>query len=472
MLAKQASGSEKDRGSYGLEWRGAAGISGETPFWIHSNRHGDFDRYSANTTLNMFGSRRHELDFGLQLEAGGNLLFRGADDATVWFQEAYVQASYRGFYLRGGRKREDLGMVPRDLSMGTVDLSHNARPMPKIIAGTKEFMHVPGTSGVLHVDAALAHGWMRDSEFRRVQDPYLHQKHLYIRFFSEYAPVVILGGIKHFTQWGGESPRHGPLPSDFAAYWDVFFSRTPNSVEILSGGRLNNAFQNHVGSYDFALMFNHDRYRLKLSRQFILEDTPNARFGTPFDGMWGATLELRPDVFTSWRSKPDRERPTAHRPLLEAVHYAYLDTKEGIDRYEYRDINTYFNYYGHRIYQGGWTYQGRAIGNPLFFSDPDYISVVNNVLIAHHFGANGYIGPVDWKFYTTYSRNYGATTYRPREGVEADPMNSRRDQWSFLLETHADILHPSVELGLALAIDAGEVYNTNPGLMLSVRWTR
>ena len=457
--------------SYGWQWRAAAGTSGESPFWIHSNRHGDFDRYSANTTLNLFGSWNRSFDSGISLHLGGNLLLRGADDSVIWFQEGYVRAAYRNYFLRAGRMREDRGLVHRELSMGTVDLSHNARPMPKISFGTVGFRPVPGTARVLHFDAALSHGWMDDTDYRYVEGTYLHQKHLYLRFFSEDAPVVPMGGIKHFAQWGGDSPRYGSMPSDLRSYRDVFFSLAPDGREIIGGGSLPNNFQNHVGSYDFALLLNIDRYRISLSRQFILEDTPNARFGTPFDGMWGATFELRPDSYTSWRGERNRDMDADHRPLLKAVHYAYLDTKEGISRYDHRSKTGYFNYYNHRTYRGGWTYYGRAIGNPLFFGDSDYLGVVNNIIIAHHFGAMGHVGPVDWKFFSTYSRNFGASGYRPREGVQIQRMNDRRDQWSFMLETRSVMFRPDLELGATIALDLGEVYDDNLGLMLSVRWT-
>ncbi|MCH8558970.1 MAG: capsule assembly Wzi family protein [Balneolia bacterium] len=459
--------------SYGLEVRTAAGTSGETPFWLHSNQHGDLDRYSGNALLNLFGSWQRSFQYGITVEAGGNLLLRASDDADVYFREAYLKASYRGVYLRFGRKQEHFGLHNQHLSMGTVDLSHNARPMPKIAFGTVGMIEVPGTSGLLYADAGIAHGWMGDRAYRFVQDPWLHQKHLYLRLFSDNAPVSPIIGITHFAQWGGHSPVFGKLPVGPRAFRDVFFSMAPDVSEIVDGGVLPNAFQNHVGSYDVALQFNVDRYRIKLTRQFILEDTPNARFGTPFDGMWGASVELRPHAFTSWRGGqgPQPASSGDYRPLLHRVHYAYLDTKEGISRYDHRDETSYFNYYGHSTYRGGWTYNGRAIGNPLFFSDPDYLSVVNNIIIAHHLGASGYIGPAGWKFFTTYSRNYGATNYRAREGIIPERNNERGDQWSFLLEAQSASLHPTLELGLSLAFDLGSVYQNNLGMMLSLRWS-
>ncbi len=459
--------------SWGWQWRAASGTAGTTgalPFWLHSNRSGELDRHSANTTLNLFGSWRHTLDSDVTLSAGANLLFRGADNSVIRLQEGYVQAGYGHFVLRAGRKREDFGLVHPVLSMGSTDQTHNARPVPKITFATDGFQPLPGTRRVFYYDAGLSHGWMEDTDYRFVDGVRLHQKYLYLRMFTEDSPVYPRAGLKHFAQWGGESPIHGDAPVNLRSFRDVFFSLAADSKEIIGGGELLNRQQNHLGTYDFALMANIGRYKMAISRQFILEDTPNARFGTPWDGLWGAYIELRPDARTRWRAERPADWRAEHRPLLKAIHYEYLDTKEGIDRYPHRDMSSYFNYYNHSGYQGGWTYYGRAMGNPLFFSHPDYLGVVNNIILAHHWAAMGYAGPVDWRLFATYSRNFGAGSLTTTGGERVRLPNERRDQWSFMLEMKTGMFHPSLETAATLAFDAGEVYDNNLGLMLSLRW--
>lgn len=456
---------------YGWQMHGAVSSAGEMPFWMHSNRHGALDRHSGNAALNLTGRWDYEFASGLTASAGGNVLFRGAEESGVWLQEGYIQAGYGNFVLWAGRKREDLGLVYRELSSGTVDLSHNARPVPKITFATEGFQSVPGTGNVLWFDASLSHGWLNDNKYRYIEDPYLHQKHLYLRFFSDNAPVVPMAGIKHFAHWGGVHPEDGALPDGFLDYRDVFFSLTPDAKEILEGGQLPNRYQNHMGSYDFALQFNLERYRISVSRQFILEDTPNARFGTPFDGLWGAYIERRPATETSWRSESSGESGAEYRPLLRAALYEYLDTIEGIDRHDHRDKDSYYNYYNHSAYRGGWAYQNRSLGSPLLFTDEDYMGVVNNLLIAHHAGFLGHIGAVDWRFFGTYSRNYGASGATTLEGDRSIRVTGRRDQWSFMLELKTGALSPSLETAATLAYDTGEVYEDNFGVMISLRWT-
>ena len=148
-----------------------------------------------------------------------------------------------------------------------------------------------------------------------------------------------------------------------------------------------------------------------------------------------------------------------------------MDTIAGIESSS-RDKSNYYNYYNHAAYRGGWTYYGRATGNPLFFGHPDYLGVINNLMIAHHVAAMGYAGPVDWRFFTTYSRNYGGSALTRTDGSRSSGFrdNDRRDQWSFMLELKTGMFHPSLETAATLALDVGEAHEDNFGLMMTIRW--
>ncbi len=469
-----------DNYSYGWQIQGVTSTAGDTPFWLHSNRQGEMYRYSANGTLSLFASGSHTFDSGLSLSGKANLFFRGADESTIRFQQIYGKVSYRPFQLSVGRKQQDFGFVHPQLTMGSVEMSHNTRPMTQLNFSTVDFQPVPFTDHILYYDASLAHGWKDDTEFRYARDVLVHQKHLYLRIFSDDAPVSPRAGIVHFAHWGGDfshlgddAPVEDGRQVSLGAYRDVFFSLASDSREIIEGGGLPNRHQNHFGSYDFGLVFNQGPYRLELSRQFILEDTPNARFGTPWDGLWGVTLELRDDTETRWRDDGSESgSPSSDfRPALQAIHYEHINTLDGLTRYEHRDRERHVNYYNHSTYRGGWTYEGRSIGNPLFIGEQGYIGVVNNQLVGHHLGLMGHTGPVDWRFFTTYSRNYGAgRVARQDDGARVNKLTDREDQWSFMLELQTETLLPNLETSAALAYDSGDLYSENLGLLLSIRW--
>ena len=450
-------------GDVALGWqvRAAAGTSGNMPFWFHSNQYGELEKGSQNAAINLYGTWNYRFESGIALSAGADLLTRASGEPDARFQESYFQAGYGHFKLTAGRKRETFGLVHHDMSVGSLIASKNARPMPKITFSTDGYQTVPGTAGFLYYNASLAHGWMDDDEYRYVDDELLpryrfvdgvklHQKHLYLRIFSEDAPVELHGGLVHFAQWGGYSPIFGQAPESFSNYLDVFFGRASDSKEVIGGGETPNAFQNHIGSYDFSIVSNISGYQLGLIWQIILEDTPNARFAGLRDGLWGGYLR----------------RNGAERPLIKAVSYEYLSTRYHLTGN--RDWEpAYVNYYNHYAYRGGWTYYGRAIGNPLYFSEDQYLGVSNNKLLGHHLAVKGYIGPVHYRTYATYSRNYGAQRVDRPDGVRFNNFFDRKDQWSFLLNLETR-LGDDYTAAVSLAADFGDVYKNNLGLQLTL----
>lgn len=445
-LAGPAVGSSMIRDvAFGWQWRAAAGTAGDLPFWLHSNRLGALDRYSANTTLNLYAEYQHRFDFDLDLVIGANLLLRAAEDPVAWLQEGYVQLGYGHFLLWLGRKWEYYGLLHPDLTSGTMDHSQNMRPMPKFMLSTDGFQPIPGTRRVFYYNGTFAHGWMDDSAYRFVDGVLLHQKTLYLRMFTEDAVIVPRVGITHFAQWGGNSPVWGQSPQNLRSLFDVFFMLSSDSKELFEGGELSNVFQNHLGVYDFSGMFNIGRYKFGFSRQFYLEDAPNARFASPWDGLWSAWIHLRPDPRYRWRREKPADWQTewerGNRPFLTGINYEHVNTLEQLTADPRRGKERYANYYNHWSYLGGWTYHGRVIGNPLYFGKKGFYGVANNKLIAHHVGLQGFAGPFAWRSLATYSRNYGAQRLkRLEDGEVTNNLFGRKDQWYLLLEISSDHL--------------------------------
>lgn len=486
-----------DQIALGFRLQMAGASQGQMPFWIYSNRHGELYPFTANAAMHLFGGWHRQYRSGITLSTGADIMLRGANDASLRFQEAYVQVGYGSFVLWAGRKREHFGFVHPELSTGTADVSLNARPITKITLATNGFQAVPGTRGIVDYHASFAHGWLRKEDHLFLERPFLHQKHLYLRLFNDRSPVVPQGGLKHFAQWGGLNPQFGRAPAGFSAFRDIFLARSADSSEILPGGQLGNQFQNHVGTYDFSLLIRLERVSFAVSRQFFLEDTPNARFGTPWDGMWGAWVTFSdgsrsgrdPSRIGHNTSQDSRNafppRPPDRRFSIRSLNYEHINTKEGVDRISHRDFSTYYNYHNHWFYLGGWTNDGRAIGNPLFFGDSGHIGVVNNIMLAHHLGVAGYAGPADWRFFTTYSRNYGSPRVVDHSGRRYDGVTERQDQWSFMLELRdrgliSNLMRSfgrglpdplqDLEVIATLALDLGEAHPRNAGMMLGLRW--
>jgi len=483
--------------SLGAETFTAFGTGGSVPFWLHSNRYDIIDRRSFNSGVRVHTAGYHDLPYGWQLDAGLDVLARHSEREEFRLHQAWVGLTYRNFRLYAGRQTEDFfGTVHTPTSLGTMDWSPNIRPLNKIAIYTTDFQAVPFTRGVLFFDAYYAHGWLDDDRF--VRDAFLHQKYLYLRFFDDDLLINPRAGIVHNVMWGGvsQNPRFGRLPSTFRDYLRVIINDTGESIDDFNQpGRYGNS----VGLYDFALNVNLDRHRITAYRQFYIENSPNANFKAPWDGMWGLIYERR-------------DQPDA---LIQAVSYEHINTLDQLSSHPRRDGST-VNYYNHTIWRSGWTYEGRVIGNPLYFSDDDHYDVVNNELFAHHLGIAGHLPlygsgsgsgtgssgrsasagsrtstgsgteaartassgrtgssrihllpeGVHYRFFTTFSRNYGAQ--RHDLGIDG----SR--QWSFMLELDASpLIRSRSDWGstIAFAYDRGELYTDNFGVLFSIRWS-
>lgn len=364
---------EKPRFYYGIEAFGSTSSKGVMPFWLHSNRFGLVDHRSANGGLILYGQYHGPLWRNLELEAGADLLLRASQKDDLRFHQAWAGLRYKYWRLYLGRMTETFyGMVDPPLSSGTMDWSPNARPMNKIVLHTPDFAPLPFTRNLIYYDIYYAHGWFDGDRY--VSNAMLHQKYLYLRMFRDGFYINPQGGIVHYVVWGGVSQnpdrgKEGKLPSGFGDYLRVVLNREGDADY---GFLPRYRYGNSVGLYDFSGIFHIGPARISVYRQFYLEDTPNANFAAPLDGSWGFIY---------------RNLKKPHR-WFQALTYEHINTLDQLTNNPDREGRT-ANYYNHTIWRSGWTYRGRAIGNPLYITEDGYYGVVNNELIAHHVGIEG-----------------------------------------------------------------------------------
>ena len=456
LLTPFRSESSENDFNYGLQLRGSAGLQGDVPFWIYSNRQDELNRNSYSLATNVFGRWSRSLGRGVTLTVGSDLLLRSSEDPDISFREAYLKLEYSGFFLYGGRKKDyrRYGMVNHDLSIGTMDWSPNARPIKKVKFATDGYRAVPWTSNYLHYNAHISQGIMNDNETRYVQDALMHSKYLYLRIFDEDHWITINGGLSHYVMWGGHSESEGDIPQGVREFFEIFMSRAGDREtmfeDYIGTGFVKNRHQNHGGIYDFALKFNLESHRIAVTRQFMLEDTPNYRFAAPWDGIWGVTVDFK-----------DRDQP-----VLSNFVYEHVNTLEQLTNNPKREGRT-AKYYNHGVYRGGWTYNGQIIGTPLYYTetretnDQPHTVIANNELISHHVGVAGFLlDDTTYRLLATYSRNYGDQRYG---------NFPRKDQYSFMLEFET-ALTDNLTLNTTFAADTGDLYSENFGAMLGLRW--
>lgn len=425
-------------------------IEGELPFWFGANVNGKVDQGSSNfiNELGFTGTIIDKSDFSLS--AGTNLVFRLSEDESLHFTELYTTANYHAFQLDIGRFNQPIGLNNHSLSIGSMMVSKNAIPITKIAVSNPEFVGVPFTDGVLEYKGMYSHGWFTGDRF--VEDTYLHQKYLYLKFnIGDFSGI---GGIVHNAMWGGtsENPDVGRLPQSFADYLRVITGSSADPDSDAPGGEISNALGNSLAAYEFGGTYENAQLKLSLTRLFYLEDSVSRRFRSPWDGVWGLNVQFKQE-----------------NRLVNGITYEHINTRRQDSRsFQARGRA---NYYNHFVYRSGWSNYGRVNGIPLITYNSEDDRIDNNILVGHHMGITGYLSNhLGYKFFGTYSRNYGVVGGKvPPETI--DFPSRRQDQYSFLLKLDYDV--PGVEglqVNLSLASDMGEMYNDNTGAMLGITW--
>jgi hypothetical protein len=408
-----------------------------------------------------------------------------------FLQQYYLELNYhKKLYFFIGAKEYTIGLPFENLTTGSLALSNNARPLPRISIGFPDFVEVPFTFGYLEIKGILSHGWFEKD--RITESPFLHEKFAFARIGGK-LPVRLKGGITHFAQWGGE--RDGiVLPSGLKDYLRIITARPGPATDDDEGfiwGESANALGNHLGTIEFGMEISTKWFELDVYHQ------------TPFEDNSGTKL--------FWKRNGDRLMGFHFKPnsgkIIESFLYEYVYTKQqthpGLNvpvpnqsnyGYGYGGRDNYYNNY---LYKSGWTYKNSIMGTPLFdtqeevklyapdFIDPDSrwnFNIANNRIIAHHLGVSGNINTnIGFRFLSTYTKNFG--TYGGINGGinrwgSIDPAVRNNyffypplTQLYFLLESEYKFVSlPGVMFNTALALDNGSL-SKNASLIFGVKFT-
>lgn len=429
---------------------------GSLPFWFYSNADGKVDPEGTNL-INQFAFTTTLVDFNkFTFQSGGNLVHRVSESNSLHFTELYGRAQLGAFQFDAGRFKQPIGSNNHDLSVGSMMVSENAIPIAKISLSNPDFVEVPMTGGYLEFKGLYTHGWFAGERY--TGDPYLHQKYLYLRI--NIGDFYGTGGMVHNVVWAGTDPVNGRIPQSFSDYLRVVTGR--GAKGDVSGGEVSNVSGNSVAAYDFKAQYKFKNFDLSITRLFYLEDKVSTRFRSPWDGVWGANLNME-----------------GSNNIIDAVTYEHINTKTQDAKLS--ELIGRRDYYDNFLYQSGWTHEGRVLGIPLILFDRDQNTIVNNVLIGHHIGVEGQLATnLSYKALATYSRNYGIQDDWVSEGGDSIPKDRediipreqfRKDQYSLLFKLDYDLeSSEGLSLNLSLGSDLGELYKNNLGIMLGFSW--
>ena len=259
---------------------------------------------------------------------------------SIFLNESFINYNYKKNHnLKIGRYYRDFSLYLDDnLSSGSLLISQNSRPMPKIGLYGKIYFK---RNNNYFFDYGISHSVLSENEFYN-EAPFIHEKFLYLnRAFND---ILLSVGLVHEAIWAGSTYKDGKQPSTFEDFFRVFRA-SHGSDNALQTDQIN-ALGNHLGIWDFLIKYNTTSAIINLYYQHIFEDNSGFEFSNSYDGLWGISIENN-----------------SSKILLE-----YLDTsnqskdsKYGIDRY-----------YFHEVYQSGWSQRGFGIGNP-------HISFIDNI---------------------------------------------------------------------------------------------
>ncbi|SOD91833.1 capsule assembly Wzi family protein [Spirosoma fluviale] len=463
------------RQSFMVEAGGLGSSSRQTPFWFRSRQYGTVPLTGPAGIVRLGLTRQfgdlQRIHSKVAVEGVANV----GSSSQLILPVAYASLLSRNFELYLGRKREVFGLVDTLLSMGSYAWSGNALPVYKLQLGTRGYVPLGFTKGVVALNGMYAHGWFSNTD--SIQNSFLHQKALFFRFNLFHNRVRLYGGVTHFAQWGGRSNIYkdgitvkGRIPSSLATYKDIILVRQPPSdTTQYSRFDLENQAGNHLGSIDVAMEIDNPQANWYLYYQHPFEDKSGVAFQNMPDGLYGIR----------WKNKwIDGHRGFIIRQLT--VEFLTTLNQTGfnfnIGNRLYNGADDYFNNYQ---YVDGWTHQQRVIGTPFFTRLMDSrddlhnlkgghknkgpLMISNNRVQVGHLGILGeWPSGVQLRALLSYSRNLG----RP---ISSDPRTPLT-QFSGM----AQLMLPvswlgGAQLNLAVALDQGQWLTNSLGGWLSLR---
>lgn len=436
----------------------AALTTTQTPFWLHANRFGTIPvrgPYAAGQFGFQKAAARPGTDRTLfAWSAGVELAAFAGPQSAVFLTDAYVAGWFGPMELSVGQRKETVGLMDTTLTSGSLSVSGNSRPFPRLQLAIPQYLSLGFTNDFVAVKGSYSDGLLGKAPVifglvNEVPGVYLHHKALYVRLGKPSQRLHLHGGFNHQAMWGGEDRIFTGGLAPAAAYKYV----------VIGKSWLNSRVGNHFGTIDVAAEWRAKNWTYFAYRQNIYEDGSLAGLTNIKDGLNG--LRIRRNTTSS---QSDFRLKTF---LIE-----FLSTKnQGGSIF---DTNTKVfgrdNYYNHYVYKQGWSYRGRSLGTPVIPTQDlqrtdlprnDSLLTVDNRLWVVHLGAIGKFRDIDFLAKGTFSRNFGTYDY---------VFNPPRNQFSLLLEAEKPVVFAKGSfLNIKFAADLGNLYPSNVALVAGWR---
>jgi len=459
----------QDLFNYRLDLFGSASTGKYTPFWITSNTYGTVPLQPNNGYIRGDLAWEHSFVNDIKIDAEADILAAAKSTSSVWIQQLYAAVSYQNIYFFAGVKERYNSMLDKDLSMGDMTYSTNARPQPEINFAFPKYTNFPFTKGYLQFKGDFAVGKAMDNNYiLRTMNPgaiyntgiLYHHKSLFFKWEdpNDRFPFWGIIGLEHAAQWAGFSSYLGKETTSLKNFIRVVLCQSGDSQASL--GDQINVLGNHLGTYNIKIAYKGKKIQAALYKQHYFEDNSGLEMANWRDGIWGGEFSF------------------FNQPFLKKVVLEYLQTtnQSGPLHFLFYDYQLYpkargggnDDYYNNYYYVIGWSYFGRGIGNALLTS-PEYndnhaLGFKNNRVKAIHLGLEGKItAEFSYRALFTGMQGWG-TSYLP--------FTQREDDFSSLLEcNYKPEKQKGWQIGLQLSFDKGKLYGDSFGCSLKISKT-
>ena len=429
-------------------------------YWHQVNRLGVL----TNTPSISFSliRKKQSLEFALK-----SIIYNNKWNKSL-IQIGYLSKKINDYELKVGRWSEKL-TSESILSTGSLIRGNNTIPIPQITFLLPNYKKIQMLKTQFFIKGGYTHGWLSKGSYLKA--PFLHEKYFYLKKqFNNQVELEV--GIFHEAIWGGQTIEYGLQPQKFSDYLRVVFGQSASKDAYL--GEQINVLGDHLGIWDVAITKTYDSKQYKFYFQHPFEDKSGAfqyffdevkQFKIPknsFDGLFGFELN------------------NEDRKLFSTLVYEYLNTMiQSGPLSASKSDSTYGrdNYFNHYIYQSGWTYKNKIIGNPLFSvgnsKTKDQMYIINNRIKAHHIGVSGYLkSNIRYKILLTKSKNYG--TYDDRENFTGNEKKYQfyngLNQTSALFQFDFIQFMKKIDIQISYAIDRGSFLKDSDGFQLSINY--
>ncbi|MBR5327374.1 MAG: hypothetical protein IKV31_02435 [Paludibacteraceae bacterium] len=444
---------------YRAEVIGVVSSGTYAPFWLQSNQNGNISAspYSGNLSVGVYkpaqqDQRWYDYDFAVQmtgrLQSNTPIIWKPFNQTTTgYFNQLYAHIRLYFIDFTAGIKPLVYESIDNSLSSGSMIISGNSQPLPRLSIGIDKYTAFPGTYGYLELKGGITHAWMTDNAY--IENYKLHHKYIGLRLGGQ-LPINLSYEFHHAAQWGGTSPTHGDLTG--GSTWRSFI----NAFLARSGGNTTNeqlnAQGNHLVSQQLALTAKGQGWNITAYWQNLSEDNlVFLGFGHNLpDGIFGISMQQN------------------HWPYIQGITYEYMNSTDQSGPWHDRDglcFGADDRYYQNLIYQNGWNYFYRTIGTP-FITSPLYntdgtIHTLNSRVRLHHLGIRGDIYGFKYRLLCSYAQNFG------NDNTSKLRLSTN---WATLLEVSKHVEQAwGLDFGVSIASDLGTQFGNQIGAMFTIR---